>query len=128
MIDFVIDTNILIYCSQKQEKYAQFLDRLINKKFGISSISVIELLVGARDELEFLSLSVFMESFIVLPVDKEISSRVARALLHREPKSLKNSHVADICIAETALFFGVPLITNNSRDFKTWKTLHTITP
>ena len=128
MIDFIVDSNILIYCSQKQEKYVRFFQEYEHNKFGISSISVIELLVGAKTPLEFFSLSDYLQSFVVLPLDKTISIRVARTLLKRQQRSFQKSRIADICIAETALYFGVPLVTNNAKDFRVWKNLQTIIP
>lgn len=128
MIDFVVDTNILIYCSQKQEKYADFLARLGVKTFGISVISLIEILVGSKNEMEFFMLSDFLENFGLLSLNKSIGTRVARKLMQDPKKSFKNPHIADICIAETALFYKTPLITNNARDFRAWKSLQIITP
>lgn len=128
MIDLLFDTNIVIYLSKKEEKYLKWFEQLGEKIIGVSVVSVIESLVGVKDEFEYLHLWNNLMEFEVIPLEKEMAVRVAMMLRQHGQKNLKSLFAADFCIAETARFMKVPLVTNNSKDFRHWKDLKIIVP
>ncbi len=129
MIDLVFDTNILVYLGQKNQKYLDFVSHETSgKKIGISVISSIEVLVWATTNLERAQLREDLSLFETLPLTEEIGLQCAINLSKQKQASLRNPKFADIIIANTALFYGVPLVTNNAKDFKVFKGLKVIVP
>jgi predicted nucleic acid-binding protein len=128
MIELLIDTNIIIYLLNGNKHHIEFVRKLGGRKLGTSVISFIEVLVGTKNPREQKEVSKLLENFEVIPLNKEISTRTANFLRGKKKKSTSNPKLADIIIASTALELKVPLVTNNPKDFKTFKKLKLITP
>ncbi len=129
MIDAILDTNILIYLSKKSSPYLRFFkEELKGKQIGISVVSFVEFLIGAETKLEQAILRESLSSFEIFPLTTEIGFQCAMTLSKREKPSFKNPKIADIIIAQTALFHGVPLVTNNAKDFRSFRGLKLIVP
>ncbi|HEC65764.1 MAG TPA: type II toxin-antitoxin system VapC family toxin [bacterium] len=128
MIDILLDTNILIYSLEGQDKYIEFLNSLGTKRLGISVISYMEVLVGIDKQSDVKEGRELLSSFEVYPLDEEIGEAAAMALSSRKRKNLRDPKFADIMIAQTALHLRIPLITNNAKDFKGFKKLELIVP
>lgn len=120
-VDYILDTNILIYLSNQDEKYVDFIENL-EGTIGISVISFIEFILGGTPTL----VKDIEETFIILDLNKQISKKVAHTLKQRERKNLRNPKLADIVIGHTAGFYEAALITNNADDFKSIKELEII--
>ncbi len=128
-IDLLFDTNILIYLTKGEEKYLRlFENEWVNRAPGISVISILEALIGARDEEEESLLVQKMECIQTAPLSEEIALATARSLRGRSQKNLRGPHTADTIIAHTALSLDVPLVTNNPKDFESFEGLKLITP
>ena len=127
MIDYLFDTNIVIYLTQAQERYVEFARRLDQHVTGISVITYMEVLVGAEDALEHNAIAM-LGKFVIVPMDVHIARAAVETLRHRPRKSLKDPFLPDILIAHTALHLGVPLVTNNPGDFTAFAGLELVVP
>lgn len=117
MRKFLLDTNILIYLMQQNPRVEEVLNDLCADGFLMSSVSYLEILVGAQksgsnaEEIEH-----FLEEVEVIAFDQEAARRAAR--LHM--KSAKKLKFKDLAIAATAQKQAVELVTAD-RDFKSIK-------
>ena len=118
----------MIYLSQGHKKYIDFLESLGNKKIGISIVSYIETMVGIQSEYDFSDISIFLNEFEIVDLDKNTSDLVIKFLRQREKKSLRDPGFADIIIASIAINYDIPIVTNNEKDFKMFKGLKIIKP
>lgn len=115
----LIDTNVFIEHfrgKQKAEEYLQSLDTV-----RCSVISVAELIQGARNTKELLSIRRFVERIEVIPLkpeigDKMLSLMVAYHLSH-------GLQIPDALIAATALEENLTLVTGNIKHFSFIKDL-----
>ena len=109
--DFLIDTNIIIYLTQKKLKISDFA------KAGcglyISSISYIETLGYLfHNQDEEKDATDVCESFERIFLTKEIERQT---ILIRKSKKIK---LPDAIIAATAMVYNLILVTHNVDDFK----------
>ena len=105
----VVDTNILIdyLCGIKKakEELAQY------KEITISLISWMEVLVGAKDDLEAQTIKEFLRSFSIRQIDLKIAEL---AISIRKESKIR---LPDAIIWATAQEEGTILVTRNSKDF-----------
>ena len=129
MIDALFDTNIVIYLSQKDERHLRFFWRTFKGKVaGVSVVTYIEAMIGVEDEKEEMDLLAALSHFQVVPLELEVARQSVMTFRIRAQKSLKNPYFADTLIAHTALALGIPLVTNNPKDFAAFKKLKLIVP
>ncbi len=83
--------------------------------FYISTITVAEFLVGARDKQEIRFIRKHLDHYTVLPITAEISD-VFIDLFQEYSLSHKPS-IPDTLIAATALHYELPILTLNKKDF-----------
>jgi tRNA(fMet)-specific endonuclease VapC len=127
-MDLLLDTNIVIYLAAQEARYLDFVAGLGARRLGISVVSYMELLVGVRSAREGRGIEELLSQFEIVPLHEEIAMRSAVALRKTARRSLRNPRLADTIIAQTALAEGVPLVTNNPRDFARFAGLKLITP
>src|SRR5690349_8446384 len=127
-MDLLLDTNIVIYLAGQKRRYLDFVAGLGQKRLGISVVTYMELLVGVRSGREEKELGELLSRFEILPLHEEVARRSAASLRKTARRSLRNPRLADTIIAQTALAEGVPLVTNNPRDFSRFDGLELITP
>ncbi len=120
----LLDTNILIEIFKGNEIIANKLDQL-DESFIISSITQMELYYGAFNKREMQLLDKFLNSFLIIQIDNEISVNAVN-LIKKYSKS-HNLNIPDALIASTALVKNVSLFTLNVRDFKYIENLKLIT-
>lgn len=116
---YLLDSNIVIYFLNGDSKALAFLGKLRNKNFSISSVSRIEILMGAKKHagtLEYMRDQ--LNDYEHIPVDKKLSD-FAVDLYLRSKKRLK---FKDLIIAATAKLHNMTLITADT-DFKNVKGL-----
>ena len=128
MIDALFDTNIIIYLSLQDKRYLEFVRLLDFLKLGISVISYMELMMGSKTAEDRRQLEEALRGFEVVPLHREIGDMTSKALQVLEKKSLRVPQLADVIIAQTALFYHAPLATNNPKDFKLFKGLDLVVP
>jgi predicted nucleic acid-binding protein len=113
----VIDTDVLIDVSHKNDKAISYLENLeTNSQLAISLITQMELMVGCRNKQELAALDKFLKRFQVIKLNESISD-VAVDLL-RQYRLSHGLLIPDALIASTALSLSVDLSTKNQRDYR----------
>ena len=125
-IDVIFDTNALIYIVAGKEKYVHLLDTL--GFAGISILSSMELSIGAKTVEEESSITSLLLDIEIIPLTQEIGLAAVASLRKRGKNSIRVPQLADTIIAHTALSLGVPLVTNNPKDFEAFEGLKLIVP
>lgn len=117
MASVLIDTDILIDVANKD---ANAVSRLKQEsqiaQLAVSSITVMELVIGCRNKPEQQTLERFLAKFQILPLSSEISACAVDLLT-----TYYLSHgllIADALIAATAIAHNTPLVSKNQRDFR----------
>lgn len=111
--EYILDSNILIYLSKGDQKIEKKLNALRREYFFISTVSIVEVLIGEKDKAEAERLRQMVHQFVPLDLRNEIAEK-AVALAHKSKKKLK---FKDLLIAATALVEGLTLVTAD-KDFK----------
>lgn len=128
MPDVLLDTNIVIYLFKKDERCIAFIDALGEKEAGISIMTYMEALIGAKNDREEQAIRIFLDQFEIVPISLEIACRVAAWIRQRKQRSLRHVGASDTIIGQTALSLGISLATNNPRDFAAFSGLKIIVP
>ena len=128
MIEVLLDTNIIIYLLNKEQKYIDYLISLDNKTLGISVISYMEVMIGIRNKNHLDDAESILSNIEIMELSKEIGLSSIQLLRKKKKKNLKYPKLADIIIAQTAINLRVPLLSNNPKDLTRIKNLEIITP
>lgn len=119
----LLDTDILIDFSRGDgAAIAIIAEKESSDTLGVSTISVLEFLQGARDKREWLACTRSLLRFTHLPLSAAISSRAP--ILFEEYRLSHGLALGDCLIAATALTLNVPLLTKNQRDYRFINDLH----
>ncbi|MBN2444041.1 MAG: type II toxin-antitoxin system VapC family toxin [Spirochaetales bacterium] len=110
------DTNILIEFFKKNVKTKELLSGIGNQHISISSITLMELLVGARDKQELQKIYKTIQNTSLLHITENISL-LSVELINEYTKS-HGLLIPDALIAATAIINKIPLLTYNIKDFK----------
>ncbi len=114
-MQYLCDTCILIdYLRGKEEAKAR-LSRDRADGLGMSSVTYMELMVGAKNKREVGVIKKAFKDFEVIEISESISIK-AKNLIEKFTKS-HGLLIPDALIAATALELGVPLCTLNVKDF-----------
>lgn len=114
---YLLDTNILIYFLQGNQRVIEILNDLCQDQFAISVISRLELLVGLEKETKTRGeLEIVLDECRTIPVETSTVT-VAADLFHTIDSKLK---FKDLLIAACAKEKGYTVITSD-RDFKKLK-------
>jgi len=111
----LLDTNILIEILKDNPQTQKEIARL-QAPFSISSISAMELMVGARNKQEVKKLQQFIQLFNQAHLNESISNRALQLIT-----DYAKSHTLDIpdaLIAASAIEYHASLFTYNRKDFK----------
>ena len=111
----VLDSNILIEILKGKEETISRVQTL-SKPLSISSITVMELIIGARNKQEVSILNEFIELFEIIHIDATIST-LAMQLVTNYAKS-HTLDIPDSLIAATALVNHAQFFTYNRKDFQ----------
>lgn len=112
----IFDTNILIELYRGNEAVKDHIRQIQSNVFYVSSITVAEFLIGARDKTEFLRIQSQINKYTEIPINTEITGIFmdiykTYALSHRPG-------IPDALIAATALYYHLPLYTLNKKHFQ----------
>jgi predicted nucleic acid-binding protein len=113
----IFDTDVLIWTFRGNRKAAACIEESEGR--SISVISLMELLQGARDRRELRLIKEFLRDFgfRTLPLTENIGHR---AVIYMEQHALRSGlRVADALIAATAVEHSRPLLSGDSRHFRT---------
>lgn len=118
---YMLDTNI---CSYRQDLVPSVVKKMNEFKDGdlaISSIVYGELIFGIENSTKFKYNYERLQSFLtfvdVLPFDCAAAEHYSSIRFHLERHGTKIGF-NDILIAAHALSYGIPLVTNNVREFE----------
>jgi predicted nucleic acid-binding protein len=117
MSQVLIDTDILIdVANNDATAKARLTAESQNATLAVSTITVMELVVGCRNKSELQTLNRFLSQFQIFTLTNTISDRATELL-----QTYFLSHgllIADALIAATAIENQSPLISKNQRDFR----------
>ena len=118
---FLLDTNICVFLiCKKSTAVLTRLQQCDPDEVGLSSITVAELCYGAekswRSQQNHLALDAFLTALIQAEFDAQAADRYGRIRADLERRGVPIGPL-DMLIAAQALGHGVPLITNNTREF-----------
>lgn len=108
-MSFVLDTCVLVDHLRNVEPSTRFLATL--PAAAISTITWMELLVGARDAREEQAIRAFLSAYAVLAMDEAVAEAAVR--VRRELRVT----LPDAIMLATARVHGRQLATRNTRDF-----------
>ena len=117
---YLIDSDVLIDISQGIKAAREYVDAL-TEEWGISQVSALELIVGARDQRELATTDAFLSAYPIIPI-RESTGKRAYELLKLYAKS-HGLQVFDSLVAATAVEEGLTLVTRNQRHFSAIKGL-----
>ena len=112
----ILDTNIIIELFKGNVETKELLKKVDEKEFAISVITSMELYYGAINKRELNKIKKFLKSFNLLTINEEIS-KIALDLIEKYSKS-HGLDIPDALIAATSLYYEVPLLTYNKKDFR----------
>lgn len=112
----IFDTNILIELYRGDEKTREVVLNLEETTFYISAITVAEFLVGARNKSEMRVIRKQLNHYNILPITEDISNLFID--LFKEYSLSHKPSVPDTLIAATSLYYGLPLLSLNKKDFQ----------
>ncbi len=117
----IFDTDVLIWALRGDPGAARIIDAATDR--GLSIVSFMELLQGARSKLEVRRIqeSLVQLRFSILPLSESIGSTAA-ALIEQHALT-HGMQVADALIAATAVRSGQALCTANTKHFRPMKGL-----
>jgi predicted nucleic acid-binding protein len=117
MSQILVDTDILIDVANNDAiAKARLTSESQILTLAVSTVTVMELVVGCRNKSELQVLNRFLSQFQVLTLTSQISDRATRLL-----QDYFLSHgllIADALIAATAIENKIPLLSKNQRDFR----------
>lgn len=112
----IFDTNILIEIYRGNAAVRRHIETLGVSVIYISSITIAEFLVGAKDKADLKKLEKLLDSYTHLPLNADITEIFLNLF-----KSYSLSHrpaIADVLIAATAMYYDLPLYTFNKKHFQ----------
>lgn len=115
----IADTDVLIdYLDESKSRHDNTVIILENKNIiiSISSITVMELIVGAVNKTHLNRINKELKGFLTILPNPEIALIAIRLL--RQYHLSHGLKIQDCFIAATALFVKIPLFTYNIKDFK----------
>jgi len=110
-----LDTNVLIEIIKNNTATIELLGEL-ELPLCISSISVMELLCGARNKQETSKLNTFSNQFNIITIN-ENASLLATKFIASYAKS-HHLDIPDALIAASCIEYGITLWTYNIKDFR----------
>jgi tRNA(fMet)-specific endonuclease VapC len=111
----IFDTTVLIELYRGNVSVKQRIEELAPDTIYISSITVAEFMVGAKDKLDIIQLQKQLSNYTFLSLNEGINNLFLELF-----DSYSLSHrpgIADTLIAATALYYDLPLYTQNKKHF-----------
>ena len=112
---YLVDSDIIVDLTRSSVSAADYLDSL-EGGWAISTITCLEILVGARTQRETIDLDVVLSGYRAIPPNEDIARRA-----HYLVKTYARSHgllTLDSLIAATALEEGLILVSKNRKHFQ----------
>jgi predicted nucleic acid-binding protein len=110
------DTNIFIEMYRGNTQIASVFERIKqDTRIAVPDVVRAELFFGAKNKHELQFIRKDLDSFMVLPILPEISTRAVKLVEDYGLSHKMDFH--DALIASTAIFYAIELYTLNIRDF-----------
>lgn len=116
-VDILFDTNVVLYLLRGDERWVRSVEERGEAVNGVSAMTLMEVEMGMMTDKERDMADRFFAETVIVPIYEDIA-RMATRFLRERSRSLRSPHLADAIIAATAAELGIPLLTNNPRDFK----------
>ena len=116
----LLDTNVVLYLLKGNKEWKGAFQRWSQETAYVSVITVMELFIGRKSESDRATIERFLEQTEIILLTLPIATR-AFTLLSAHSRSLRSPHLADAIIAATATELGIPLLTNNPKDFRRFR-------
>lgn len=108
---FLVDTNIIIYYLEGSKEAVDFLSAK-RAALAISSITWMEVLSYSFTPQQEVVVRQFLNEFRLLEISKPV---MEQAVNLRRQKSIK---LPDAIIAASSIYYEMPLVTRNTKDFR----------
>jgi tRNA(fMet)-specific endonuclease VapC len=112
----LVDTNVIIESLRGKEETVKLLEKIGLKNIAISTITEMELYIGARDKKELNFIKKRLKKIEIIDFDKKISKKSVELVF--EFSKSHNLDIPDSIIAATCLIYKLSLMTYNKKDFK----------
>lgn len=112
----IFDTNILIELYRGNLLVKQQVEQMEDDVFYVSSITIAEFVVGAKDKADLKRIEKQLEKYTSIPLNSDITEIFIKLF-----KTHTLSHrpgIADTLIAATALYYDLLLFTLNKKHFQ----------
>lgn len=114
----VIDTSIFIEFLRAKDKTKTILFQIPdNQPFYISSVTLFELLMGAKTSDKIKDIKLLTEDLTVLGFNEEVAEKAA-VIYHQLRLENKMIEFRDIFIAATCIVNHLKILTLNKKDFE----------
>ena len=117
---YLLDTNVCIDAMRGRSEVVSRLRSMSPDDCAISTVSLFELhsgaLMSARPLEDGRKVSMFTETFVLLPWDSEAARYAAGVRRNLESLGLRIG-ACDTLLAGHALALGIPIVTDNVREF-----------
>ena len=122
----VFDTDVLIWYFRGHDRARRFLARVAHPHRAVSSLTVMELLQGCRNQEEVRHARAFVAENIpqLLHPNERVSQRAIDLLAHHA--MAHGLRAVDALIAATALETGCALATANTKHYRVIPRLHLV--
>lgn len=114
MKKILFDTDVLIEYLRGSIEAKAYVDKIQNTIY-MSSITMAELYTGVREGEEYKKLEIFIETFEVVNLNKNIAK--TGGLFRNQYKPSHGTGLADALIAATAKEIGAQVVTFNIKHF-----------
>ncbi|AAO90746.2 type II toxin-antitoxin system VapC family toxin [Coxiella burnetii] len=119
----LLDTDIIIDFLRGQESAVKFIEKTAAKVVcHISTLTIAELYVGARDGEEYGVLERFLQIFTAIEVSPQIAQ--LGGLFRRDYGKSHGTGLADAIIAATTQCISAKLVTLNKKHYPMLKNIH----
>ncbi len=112
----IFDTTVLIELYRGNQTVKDNIIAFGNGTYYISVISVAEFLIGARDKTDLIRLEKHISNYTPLAINDHITK-----IFIDHFKTFALSHrpgIADMLIAATAIYYNLPVYTQNKKHFQ----------
>ena len=115
---YLLDTDVLIYFSNKKEPWYSFICNVHKQEeIFISIITVMEICAGWSEKQRDLYLPELYDLFAVAPITNGIAEQAGLLRYDGKHRETRKPKPMDALIAATALEHKYCLVTNNAKDY-----------